>query len=110
VKNIKQLYYIVDFLLEYISNKERVFKEKINEMNKPNGDDIYEEKMRNVIQIIEKNNLMSLFKDVLSNNSTTNDKYSLTSNQSVNFNTTSGPYLKNKPQMNSTLRSNNSNK
>jgi hypothetical protein len=30
VKNANQLYYIIDFLIEYISNKEKALKDKIN--------------------------------------------------------------------------------
>jgi hypothetical protein len=29
-KNANQLMYIIDFLIEYINNKERVYKEKVN--------------------------------------------------------------------------------
>jgi hypothetical protein len=29
-KNANQLYYIIDFLIEYINNKEKLYKEKVN--------------------------------------------------------------------------------
>jgi predicted DNA-binding protein YlxM (UPF0122 family) len=88
VKNTKQLYYIVDFLLEYISNKERSFKEKIHDLTNQNIND-YEDKLKSLIQVIEKNNLTHLFKDVLG------EKNMSTINQSLNM--SSSLYVKNKP-------------
>jgi hypothetical protein len=83
VKNVKQLYYIVDFLLEYILTKEKSFKDKIQDVTNQSLLD-YEEKFKNMTSIIEKNNLSHLFKDIL-------DKHS--GSQSIN----SSLYVKSKP-------------
>ena len=36
VKNASQLFYIIDFLIEYISSKEKVFKDKMNDTMQEN--------------------------------------------------------------------------
>ena len=65
-KNVNQLLYIIDFLIEYINNKEKSYKEKMNELIKENDELIKmakteDEKYKKINDIINKNNLGKFF-------------------------------------------------
>ena len=88
VKNANQLYYIIDFLIEYINNKEKIFKEKITESNlqssriqdsfkEPNDKSLFEEGKKINIDHIDENKLNTDFNNVsLSEQSTLNKNQS----------------------------------
>ena len=64
--NVNQLLYIIDFLIEYINNKEKSYKEKMTELLKENDElikmaKIEEEKYKKINNIINKNNLGKFF-------------------------------------------------
>ena len=64
--NVNQLLYIIDFLIEYINNKEKSYKEKMTELLKENDElirmaKIEEEKYKKINNIINKNNLGEFF-------------------------------------------------
>ena len=66
VKNVNQLFYIVDFLIEYINTKEKKYKEKITEIIKENEElirmaKIEDKKYKKINDIINKNDLGKYF-------------------------------------------------
>lgn len=76
VKTANQLYYIIDFLIEYINNKERVYKEKMTDITHETKDlynikDDNDLKIKKMQAIIEKNNLEEYFKDINLNSNNT---------------------------------------
>ena len=65
-KNVNQLFYIIDFLIEYINKKEKSFKERMTEIIKENEElirmaKIEDEKYKKINEIINKNNLGKFF-------------------------------------------------
>ena len=78
--NANQLYYIIDFLIEYINTKEKTYKEKMMHVLQENKELIQiasedEDKMKMIIQIIHQYKLTKYFDEVLlsSNNNNTNE-------------------------------------
>ena len=82
-KSANQLYYIIDFLIEYISSKEKAFKEKIN---------FFEDESRSKL----------LGKDLISEHSQLKESYKKSENTESDIGgnlislETSEPYLKGK--------------
>ena len=65
-KNVNQLFYIIDFLIDYINKKEKSFKERMTEIIKENEElirmaKIEDEKYKKINEIINKNNLGKFF-------------------------------------------------
>ena len=65
-KNVNQLFYIIDFLIDYINQKEKSYKDKITEIIKENDElikmaKIEDEKYKKINDIINKNNLGKFF-------------------------------------------------
>ena len=65
-KNVNQLLYIIDFLIDYINNKEELYKERMTEIIKENNElirmaKIEDEKYKKINDIINKNNLGKYF-------------------------------------------------
>ena len=93
-KNVNQLFYIIDFLIEYINNKETSYKNKMTEMINENNEllklaKIDDEKYRKINDIINKNNLGRYFIEAFNkekNNSitTTDDKISIKTDNNMN--------------------------
>ena len=93
-KNVNQLFYIIDFLIEYINNKETSYKNKMTEMINENNEllklaKIDDEKYRKINDIINKNNLGRYFIEAFNkekNNSitTTEDKISIKTDNNMN--------------------------
>jgi len=93
-KNVNQLFYIIDFLIEYINNKETSYKNKMTEMINENNEllklaKIDDEKYRKINEIINKNNLGRYFIEAFNkekNNSitTTDDKISIKTDNNMN--------------------------
>jgi hypothetical protein len=68
-KTANQLHYIIDFLIEYINNKERVFKEKMTNVVDENRQLIlslqnYEEKVRQMKDVIKNKKLDDMFSEI----------------------------------------------
>ena len=93
--NVNQLLYIIDFLIEYINNKEKSYKEKMTELLKENDElirmaKIEEEKYKKINNIINKNNLGKFFveefnmKDKNFNFNTSYDKMSFKTDNNIN--------------------------
>ena len=94
-KNVNQLFYIIDFLIEYINNKETSYKNKMTEMINENNEllklaKIDDEKYRKINDIINKNNLgryfIEAFNKEKNNGITTNtdDKISIKTDNNMN--------------------------
>ena len=94
-KNVNQLFYIIDFLIEYINNKETSYKNKMTEMINENNEllklaKIDDEKYRKINDIINKNNLgryfIEAFNKEKNNSITTNtdDKISIKTDNNMN--------------------------
>lgn len=65
-KNANQLFFIIDYLIQYINNKERVFKEKIGNLNHDN---------KELIKILEVNkNKIELLEESFKDNLDIKDK------------------------------------
>jgi hypothetical protein len=78
-KNANQLFFIVDYLIQYINNKERVFKEKIGNLNHDN---------KEIIKILEVNkNKFELLEESFKNNLDIKEKLK---NLKINFEYDSG--------------------
>ena len=89
-RNSKQLFYIIDFLLDYINNRENIFKDKTNELNEEKKDlivcnDELEQKIKYIENIIENNKFESFFPNLYQTDSlktyqsiSTNQVYSKT--------------------------------
>ena len=65
-KSVNQLFYIIDFLIDYINKKEKSYKDKITEIIKENDElikmaKIEDEKYKKINEIINKNNLGKFF-------------------------------------------------
>ena len=65
-KSVNQLFYIIDFLIDYINKKEKSYKDKIKEIIKENDElikmaKIEDEKYKKINEIINKNNLGKFF-------------------------------------------------
>ena len=93
--NVNQLLYIIDFLIEYINNKEKSYKEKMTELLKENDElirmaKIEEEKYKKINNIINKNNLGEFFveefniKEKNFNFNTSYDKMSIKTDNNIN--------------------------
>ena len=101
--NANQLYYIIDFLIEYINTKEKTYKEKMMHVLKENKELIQiasedEDKMKMIIQIIHQYKLTKYFDEVL-----------LSSNNNITH-TNESAYTNVKPQSSSsTINTNNNN-
>ena len=64
VKNANQLYYIIDFLIEYISNKEKAIKDKINlDIDNKEGNINTQKNITFKEDNSNKNNLTKIYKD-----------------------------------------------
>ena len=98
-KNSKQLFYIIDFLLDYINNRENIFKEKINEIDQQKKELIesneeMENKLKFIENVIENNKFENFFPNLFQTESlktfqsSNNQVYSKTiiSNKSKNNN------------------------
>ena len=94
-KNANQLFYIIDFLIEYINNKETNYKNKMTEMINENNELLKlakaeEEKYRKINEIINKNNLGKYFIETFgkekNNNNFSNfdDKISIKTENNMN--------------------------
>ena len=93
-KNANQLFYIIDFLIEYINNKETTYKKKMTEMINENNElirlaKIDDKKYRKINDIINKNNLGRYFIEAFNkekNNSSTNidDKMTIKTDNNMN--------------------------
>lgn len=69
--NTSQLFYIIDFLINYINNKETVYKGKMQQVLNENKELIKiategDEKIKKICEIIKENNLENMFREVLS--------------------------------------------
>ena len=67
-KNVNQLFYIIDFLIDYINKKEQAYKDKMTEIIKENDElirmaKLEDEKYKKINDIINKNNLGKFFID-----------------------------------------------
>jgi kinesin family protein 6/9 len=86
--NANQLYYIIDFLIEYINTKEKTYKEKMMHVLQENKELIQiasedEDKMKMIIQIIHQYKLTKYFDEVLNNNNTNESVYTKVNPQST---------------------------
>lgn len=69
-KNVNQLYYIIDFLIDYINNKENTYKEKITSVLNENKELIKivneeDEKMKTITSTIQKYKLEQYFDEII---------------------------------------------
>ena len=94
-KNVNQLFYIIDFLIEYINKKEKSYKERMTELIKENDElikmaKIEEEKYEKINEIINKNKLGKFFieefnlKEKHCNFNSIDDKISIKTNNNIN--------------------------
>ena len=70
--NTNQLYYIIDFLIEYINNKEKTYKNKMENVLKENNELIKiaregEEKFKKIREVIQQFNLNKYFQEISEN-------------------------------------------
>ena len=68
-KNVNQLYFIIDFLIDYINNKEKTYKEKMNDVLNENKELIQianeeDEKFKRITLTIKKFQLQKYFEDI----------------------------------------------
>ena len=99
-KNANQLFYIIDFLIEYINNKESSYKNKMTEMINENNELLKiakaeDEKYKKINEVINKYNLGKYFMEAFikeknekiinnSNNSNIEDKMSIKTDTNIN--------------------------
>jgi hypothetical protein len=96
-KNANQLFYIIDFLIEYINNKESSYKNKMTEMINENNELLKiakaeDEKYKKINEVINKYNLGKYFMEAFSkeknekniNNSNIEDKISIKTDTNIN--------------------------
>ena len=82
--NANQLFYIIDFLIDYIKNKEKKYKKEMTELLQENKEliklaKIEDEKYKKINEVIQKNNLSQYFRGLIKENNeiiNSNDKIS----------------------------------
>ena len=89
--NANQLFYIIDFLIDYIKNKEKKYKKEMTELLQENKEliklaKIEDEKYKKINEVIQKNNLSQYFRGLIKeNNEIINDNISINS-ENINSN------------------------
>jgi kinesin family protein 6/9 len=82
--NANQLFYIIDFLIDYIKNKEKKYKKEMTELLQENKEliklaKVEDEKYKKINEVIQKNNLSQYFRGLIKENNeiiNSNDKIS----------------------------------
>ena len=82
--NANQLFYIIDFLIDYIKNKEKKYKKEMTELLQENKEliklaKVEDEKYNKINEVIQKNNLSQYFRGIIKENNeiiNSNDKIS----------------------------------
>jgi len=89
--NANQLFFIIDFLIDYIKNKEKKYKKEMTELLQENKEliklaKIEDEKYKKINEVIQKNNLSQYFRGLIKeNNEIINDNISINS-ENINSN------------------------
>ena len=91
--NANQLFYIIDFLIDYIKNKEKKYKKEMTELLQENKEliklaKVEDEKYNKINEVIQKNNLSQYFRGIIKENNeiiNSNDKISSNS-ENINSN------------------------
>ena len=89
--NANQLFFIIDFLIDYIKNKEKKYKKEMTELLQENKEliklaKVEDEKYKKINEVIQKNNLSQYFRGLIKeNNEIINDNISINS-ENINSN------------------------
>ena len=91
--NANQLFFIIDFLIDYIKNKEKKYKKEMTELLQENKEliklaKVEDEKYNKINEVIQKNNLSQYFRGLIKENNeiiNSNDKISSNS-ENINSN------------------------
>ena len=91
--NANQLFFIIDFLIDYIKNKEKKYKKEMTELLQENKEliklaKVEDEKYNKINEVIQKNNLSQYFRGIIKENNeiiNSNDKISSNS-ENINSN------------------------
>jgi kinesin family protein 6/9 len=89
--NANQLFFIIDFLIDYIKNKEKKYKKEMTELLQENKEliklaKVEDEKYNKINEVIQKNNLSQYFRGIIKeNNEIINDNISINS-ENINSN------------------------